>query len=181
MRTTTTLTTVAAALIAAALAAASPASAASNTQIVAFTVTSGTLAISPGTPAVGTHSTLTNGITGASIDLGLTTVADTRINSTGWAVSAATTDFTLTPGTTTITKTNATFAVPTTPLSVLGTSTFTTHTTPTAVDPTGNVANLVVASSTGINTATFNPQLSVTIPNGTATGIYTATITQTVV
>ena len=181
MRNTVALTAVASALLVGGLAAAGPASAASSTQVVAFTVAAGTLAITPGAPAVGISAATTGGLTTAAIDLGLTTVADTRISSTGWAVSAATTDFTLTPGTSSISKTNAAFSVPTAPLGVLGSATFTTTAAPTAVDASGNLSNLVVASATGITTATFSPQLAVTVPNGSATGLYTATITQTVV
>ena len=181
MRTTVVLTAVAAALTVGGLAAAGPASAATSTQIVAFTVANGTLAISPGIPAVGVNAALDGGRTAATIDLGLTTVADTRISSTGWAVSAATTDFTLLAGAGAIDKGNAKFSVPTAPLGVLGQATFTTDAAPTAVDASGNVANLVVATATGVNTATFSPQLQVTVPNGSSAGLYTATITQTVV
>ena len=181
MRTTVAVTAVAAALVVGGLAAAGPASAATSSQVVAFTVAAGTLAITPGTPAVGISAATSGGLTTAAIDLGLTTVADTRISSTGWAVSAATTDFAVTPGTSAISKANAKFSVPVAPLSVLGSATFTTDAAPTAVDAGGNVANLVVASATGINTATFSPQLAVTVPNGSATGLYTAPITQTVV
>ena len=181
MRTTVALTSVAAALTVGGLAAAGPASAATGSQVVAFTVAAGTLAITPGAPAVGVNASLTGGTTTASIDLGLTTVADTRISSTGWAVSAATTDFTVTPGTGSISRANAAFSVPAAPLNVLGSATFTTQAAPTAVDASGSVGNLVVATATGITTATFSPRLAVTVPNGSATGIYTATITQTVV
>ena len=166
---------------------ATPASAATGTEQVAFTVVDGTLAITAGTAAVGATSALVGGSTGASVGLGLTTVSDTRINSAGWSVSAATTDFTLTqaPGapTQTIPLANAKFSVPVAPVSVVGAPavTFTRRATPTAVDASGNVAGIVVATAIGVNTATFSPQLDTAVPNGSATGAYTGTITQTVV
>ena len=181
-----TISTAAAALMIGGLAA-TPALAASSNQVVAFTVADGLLAITPGTPATGVSSVLTGGKTTVTIDLGMTTVADTRVNSSGWSVSASTTDFTLTqaPGALSqvIAKTQAKFSVPLAPVSVLGSPavTFARLDAPTAVDSTGGVASLIVATATGVNTGTFGPQLQITIPNGSAVGAYTGTITQTVV
>ena len=177
------LTTAALALAAGGLAAAGPAVADSHTQSVAFTVANGTLAITPGTPATGATSALAGGLTTVTVPLGLTTITDTRISSVGWAVSAATTDFLLSAGSTTVTKSQAAFAVPVAPVSALGspTVTFVYAAAPTAVDATGTTSNLVVAVATGVNTGTFSPQLVVTIPNGSASGAYTSTVTQTVV
>ena len=177
------LTTVGAACAVLALSAATPAAADAATQTVAFTVASGTLSITPGTPATGTSSVLTGGATTATVSLGLTTIVDTRINSTGWAVSASTTDFLLSGTGSTIAKTLAKFAVPIAPTSVLGTPavTFTSAGTPVATDSTGTVGNLVVAVAVGVNTGTFSPQLIALVPNGSGVGSYTSTVTQTVV
>lgn len=165
------------------LTAASPALAASNTEPVAFTVVAGTLAITPGTPAAGVNSVLAGGVTTVAVPLGLTTITDTRVNSVGWAVSASTTDFALTAGSATVGKANAKFLVPVAPVSVLGAPavTFTYVSTPTAVDVNGTVSNLVVATAVGVNTGTFGPQVDVTVPNGSAVGAYTSTVTQTVI
>ena len=166
---------------------AAPASAATGIEPIAFTVLDGTLAITPGTAAAGATSALVGGSTGVTVGLGLTTVTDTRINSAGWSVGAATTDFALTqaPGATAqvIAMANAKFSVPLAPVGVVGTpaATFTRRSAPTAVDASGNLASLVVATATGVNTATFSPQLDIAVPNGSATGAYTATVTQTVV
>ena len=186
MRNVIVLSTTAAALVLGGLAA-TPALAATGSQIVAFTVADGVVAITPGTPALGVNSLLSGGVTTVSVALGVTTVLDSRIASTGWAVSASTTDFTLTqapgaPGQL-IPRANAKFSVPLAPLSVVGTPalTFARAASPQAVDANGNVANLVVATATGVNTATFAPQLDAVVPNGSPSGAYTGTITQTVV
>ena len=165
------------------LSAAVPAFAATGTESVAFTVAAGTLGITPGTAATGTSSALAGGVTTATVALGLSTVTDTRVNSIGWTVGAAVTDFTLASGTSTVAKAHAAFNLPTAPVSALGAPavTFTYIATPTAVDATGNLASLVVATAVGVNTGTFSPQLVVTIPNGSAVGAYTSTVTQTVV
>lgn len=186
MRNVIVLSTTTAALVIGGLAA-TPALAATGSQVVAFTVADGVLAITPGTPALGATSLLTGGVTTVTVPLGVTTVLDSRIASTGWAVSASTTDFTLTqvPGAPSlvILKANARFSVPLAPVSAVGTPalTFARVSVPQAVDATGTVANLVVATATGINTATFALQLDTVVPNGSPAGAYTGTITQTVV
>ena len=186
MRNAVVLSTTAAALVLGGLAA-TPALAATGSQVVAFTVADGVLAITPGTPALGVGSALSGGVTTVTVALGVTTVLDSRIGSSGWAVSASTTDFTLTqaPGAVgqVIPRANAKFSVPLAPLSVVGTPalTFTRVGTPQSVDANGNVANLVVATATGVNTGTFAPQLDAVVPNGSPAGAYTGTITQTVV
>lgn len=176
-------TTAGIALAVGAIALAGPALASSQTQAIAFTVANGTLSITPGTPATGTTSALAGGVTTVTVALGLTSIIDTRINSVGWAVSAATTDFVPSAGSGTVTKSHAAFAVPVAPVSALGSPavTFVYAATPTAVDATGTTGNLVVATATGVNTGTFSPELVVTIPNGSAAGAYTSTVTQTVV
>ena len=186
MRNAIVLSTTAAALVLGGLAA-TPALASTGSQVVAFTVADGVLAITPGTPAVGVSSLLSGGVTTVTVALGVTTVVDSRIASTGWAVSASTSDFTLTqaPGAAgqLIPRANARFSVPLAPLGVVGTPapTFARVSSPQAVDAGGNVANLVVATATGVNTGTFAPQLDAVVPNGSAAGAYTGTITQTVV
>ena len=160
-----------------------PAHAATGTEDVAFTVLTGTLSITPGAPAVGATASLSGGTTTATVGLGLTTVVDTRVASTGWAASANTTDFNTATGSGWMARTQSKFSVPNAPVSVIGTPavTFSYLANPTAVDSVGTVGGLVVATAVGVNTGTFSPVLTVVIPNGSTPGAYLGVVTQTVV
>jgi hypothetical protein len=151
-----------------------PASAADGTTTVALAVVDGTLAIVTTAAAPAATSSVVGTTRVVEAPLGLTTVTDTRAASTGWTLSAATTDFTPVTGAV-IPASAAKFYVSGTPTAVAGSPTFTTTTT---ADASGA---LVTAAASGINTVEVSPVLQVTVPSGAATGTYTGTVTQSVV
>lgn len=158
-------------------ATASPAAAATGDTTVEMTVADGELAIVV-TPAVtGLESALVSTQRRVTAPLGLTTVTDTRAASTGWVLSASTTDFTRTlPTAATIASSNAKFYISAAPTVVLGTVSFTSTTT--TASATGA---LVTASASGVNTVEVSPVLQVDVPNDAPTGVYAGTVTQSVV
>lgn len=206
MRKALALTTTAVALLGTGLLAA-PASAAcgatgdtcSGTTAVAFSVATGTIAIVPtaasagaaGAAGVVPSTVLTGSTAGVDVPLGSTQVVDLRLASTGWVMSAAVGDFALTGGGGTILKANAAFSVPALPTAVPATtllpsppvlSTFSSRTsTATPMDATSGKTQLLVCNSAGPNGAAFIPYLHVTPPTGTVSGVYTGTVTQSVV
>lgn len=147
---------------------------------VAFTVLSGTLAITTAGVATGVAQGLsgTSGVVTAS--LGLTQVTDTRIAGSGWTVSASASDFTPVGGGTAIPAAAASYYVPVAPLKVLGTHAHTVAAS-SAADAVGNGVALVTDVGAGVNTATFLPSVKITLPTGTAAVAYTGTVTQSVV
>lgn len=165
-----------------------------TTTLTAVTVGSGTLsvaAVAPVGAVVGVSSPVatlsspvtssTSGITTASGSLPVTTVIDTRLSSTGWTASASTTDFTQVGGTATIPASAAKFSASSV-AATLGDPDLAVTSQPAG---SGSAA-LVTASarsgatSIGANTVAYTPAISLTIPNGTAAGVYTATVTQSV-
>lgn len=186
MRKTLALTTAVAA-IGVGLAA-SPASAACTDNVlnvcassttVAIAVEAGTIAI-VATPAATNLASVITGTTNVqTVDLGLTTVTDTRLTSTGWTVSAASTVLTPTVTGTAIPASAASFYVPAAGTNVVGTNTVTRAAT-TAAGAVANGVTLVSSSGSGVNTTTYTPYLKLTIPSGTAALSYTATVTQSV-
>lgn len=163
--------------------AAAPASAACTqgdlkcgTTTVALTVLDGQLVISTTAVAAGASSSLVGTERVITAPLGLTTVTDTRAGSSGWVLSASTTDFSRTvPSAATIPASAAKFYVQAAPTKVLGTVTYTSTTTP---DASGT---LVDADATGVNTTEVVPVLQVTVPEAAGTGVYAGTVTQSVV
>ncbi len=140
------------------------------------TITAGLLTITaPATASLGTGTPGTT-ITG---DLGTTQVTDDRGFGASWTVTVSATPFTTGGGTEaeTIPPANVTYTI--TGLSqATGTATFTT--TP-ATTLTTTPQDIVTATNVGGNTtATWNPQIQVTIPPSAIAGQYTATITQSV-
>lgn len=158
-------------------ATAAPAQAATGTTTVPLTVVDGSLAIVSTVAATGVSSAITGTSREISSSLGLTTITDTRAASTGWTLTASTTDFTNSAASpaVTILKANAKFSVPDAPITLLGTATYTRTSSP------NTSGSLVVSSASGINTATVLPLLTVSVPNTAATGLYTGTVTQSVV
>lgn len=150
---------------------------------VAVTVATGTLSLTAvaataggaplGSATIGTGATPTV-LQGA--DLTLTTVTDTRTNSTGWTVTGSITDFTGTPGT--IAKAKTTLTVPAAATAVLGTIASQTRSTGSTPNGAGPVT-LITVTTTGVNTVTYTPRVAVDV-NGAAPGAYTATLTQSV-
>ena len=142
---------------------------------VTFSVTTGALSMTaPDTADLGSGAPGTT-ITGA---LGAVTVTDDRATLGGtWAATAAATDFTTGAGTPdeTIPATDAAY----TPGAITTTGRVTATGTPVRLDST---AQTVVAgtAAVGNNTASWDPTIAVDVPADSVTGVYTATLTQSV-
>ena len=175
MRKVTALTAAAAATLALA-AVAAPAHAADGTTTVALTVEDGTLAITTTPAAAGVSSSLVGTSRVIVSPLGLTTITDTRAASTGWNLTARTTDFTNSTTAATIAAANASFYVDAAPTRVLGTVQYTY--TPSSAPSSGQLAK---ASASGVSTTELTPVLKVAVPNDAGTGLYAGTVTQSVV
>lgn len=143
-----------------------------------ITVQGGTLAITVPTDA-GNLGTRANTVAGGTISgpLGQVQVNDARsaVAGSGWVASVISTAFTPPAG-------------PAIPASAVGytagTITKVGTATYTANDPVNltGVAPAVTASGiTGDNSATWNPTINVAVPGGMAAGVYSATITHSVV
>lgn len=182
MRKALAVGTVAASLAALAVTG-SPAFAADGETTVSFTVVEGTLAIAvtPAATAVNTSVLGTSKI--ADISLGATTVNDTRSTTSGWSYSAAVlADYTSTTTTATIAKTASSFWIPAAPTSTLGSPTFPVRvSSPTAVKSDGTSGELLKASASTANDATFTPFLRVTVSSTAPLEAFTGTVTQSVV
>lgn len=167
---------VAAAAIGLGLVAATALPAVADDTVVTFTITGGTLTIDAPTSAnLGSVVSATTSISGP---MGAVTVTDDRGLLDGtWTATAISTDFT-TGGATapeTIPNINVTYS----PGSGThtGTGTFTSG--------PGGIINVPRVAFTGTdlvgdNTATWNPTLDITIPDGTVVGVYTGTVTHSV-
>ncbi|MDP3713079.1 MAG: hypothetical protein Q8R60_11425 [Mycobacteriales bacterium] len=186
MRTTTTalaLTAVAAATLGM---TATPAAAACSDNVlnvcsgettVALVVDAGTIAIAVAPAATNLTSVLSGTDNVQTVSLGLTTVTDTRLTSTGWSVSATSSD--LTNGGSSIAASATSFYVPAAATSVLGGHTISRLAT-TAGDAVASGAVLVTDTGDGVNTAEFTPYMKVVIPSGTSALTYAGTVTQSV-
>jgi hypothetical protein len=151
---------------------------------VTFTLTGGSLAVTqPSATATltggGIASIAGTALTGA---LGSTTVNDTRGGVTGWTSTIAQTTA-LSNGTTTIpvgnTKAWVAGAITPTGVAVVTSGTYVSQLTGLAL--TGSAQNFVTATAVvGVNSATFNPQIAVTVPSDATVGDYSGVITQTV-
>ena len=198
MRKTLAVTLVGAAL--AAVGAAVPASACTlgdltcGTTDVAFTVAAGTLSIVTTPATVGTAanpgaaptSIVSGGSTSVTVPLGATTVTDLRVASTGWSMTATAPTFVLaTDATKTIAKTGASFYVPALPTADVTAgapllSTFSARSSSPQAVNAGGSATILTSNSSGPNAAVFTPYLQVAVPSGSASGLYTGTVTQSV-
>ena len=141
------------------------------------TVTGGVLSISVPTDA-GNLGTRANSVGGGTISgpLGQVQVDDARSAAagSGWVASAISTAFTPSAG-----PAIAASAVGYTagPIVQVGTATYTAN---NPANLTG-VAPVVTATGiTGHNSAAWNPSISVAVPGGMAAGVYSATITHSV-
>jgi hypothetical protein len=128
--------------------------------------------------AAGNLGTGTNTVAGETISgpLGQVQVNDARnaAAGSGWVASVISTAFTPSAGP----------AIPASavgysagPITQVGTATYTPN------DPgnlTGVVAAITATGITGDNSATWTPTITVTVPGGMAPGVYTATITHSV-
>jgi hypothetical protein len=161
------------------LAAAVPASAAGPGQSSAtITVTGGALSITVPTDA-GNLGTRANSVLGGTVSgpLGVVQVNDARSAAagSGWVVSVISTAFTP-PAGPAIAASAVGYVAGT--ITKVGTATY------TANDPgnlTGVVSAVTATGITGDNSATWNPTITVTVPGGMAAGVYSATITHSVV
>jgi hypothetical protein len=164
-------------LIAVGIALPTPAYAAPGDTSASITVTGGSLSITVPI-AAGNLGTSANTVVGETISgpLGQVQVNDSRnaAAGSGWVVSVISTAFTPPAGP----------AIPASAVSYtaglitqVGTATY------TADDPTDLTAVVPAVTATGItgdNSATWTPTITVTVPGGMAPGVYSATITHSV-
>lgn len=154
---------------------AAPASAVPTSATV--TVTGGSLSITVPTSA-GNLGTRANTVSGGVISgpLGSVQVNDARSAAagSGWVASVISTAFTPPAG-----PTIGAAAVGYTAgaITQVGTATFTANDPP---DLTGVVPAVTATGITGDNSATWNPTINVTVGGGKAAGVYSATITHSV-
>jgi hypothetical protein len=154
-------------------------------QSVTFSLTGSSLSIAePGTTATLTGGSLL-GVAGSSItgSLGATTVTDQRGSLLGWT-SKVTGTTAFTNGSTTIPVTAAKVWVPaggitTTGIVVASQGLYLLEASGLAL--TSSAQTLVTgAAAVGNNSATFTPQIAVTIPSNATAGDYSGVVTQTV-
>jgi hypothetical protein len=152
------------------LALAGPASAAPSTAT--FVVTGGTLDIAvPASVNLGSVTASSAAQSLTNVALGAVTVTDGRGVSSGWVATASATDFTgpqTLPG--------ASVYSPTAASATNATVTAAADQTLTTSAATVQTATLAV----GVNSATWNPTVTVTIPANALAGTYSSTITQSV-
>jgi hypothetical protein len=174
MRTGPCLVAITAALLT--LVIALPASADTTTATV--TVTGGSLSISA-PPAAGNLGSRANTVAGGTISgsLGVVQVNDARSAAagSGWVASVISTAFTP-PSGPAIAASAVSYSAGA--ITKTGTATFTAN---NPEDLTGVVPAVTATGITGDNSASWNPSINVTIPGGVAAGIYSATITHSVV
>jgi hypothetical protein len=143
-----------------------------------ITITGGTLAISVPSAAVdlGTRADTVGGGT-ISGQLGSVQVTDARSAAagSGWVASVISSAFTP-PAGPAIPASNVSYT--TGPITKVGTATYTAD---DPADLTGVAPAVTASGITGDNSATWNPTINVAVPGGMAAGVYTATITHSVV
>jgi hypothetical protein len=141
-----------------------------------LTILAGSLSITVPTGPVNLGSRA-NTVSSGTISgpLGQVQVNDARSGSAGWVVSVISGDFTPTSGA----------AIPAAALSyTVGTITKVGTATYAANDPANLEGQSVAITATGVtgdNSATWNPTIHVVVPGGMAAGVYSATITHSVV
>lgn len=159
-----------------ALGIAAPAGAAQTTTAT-VTVTGGSLSISVPVDA-GNLGTRANTVQAGTISgpLGQVQVNDARgaAAGSGWVASVISTAFTPLSGPT---IGAAAVGYSAGPITKVGTATFTANDPP---DLTGVVPAVTATGITGDNSATWNPIITVTIAGGKAAGVYSGTITHSV-
>ncbi|GAB2463260.1 hypothetical protein GCM10027187_34090 [Streptosporangium sandarakinum] len=154
-----------------------PATAASDDTIVTFTIDSGDLTINaPDSVDLGSVASDATSISGP---MGPVTVTDKRgVLNGSWTATAISTDFTTGAATPpeTVPNINVTYT-PGAATATTGTGTFTPG--------PGGIINVPRVAFTGTdlvgdNSATWNPTLTITIPDGRVAGTYTGTVTHSV-
>jgi hypothetical protein len=155
-----------------------PASADSGTSAATITVTGGSLSITVPTDA-GNLGTRTNSVGGGTISgpLGQVVVSDARSGAagSGWVTSVISSAFTP-PAGPAIAASAVSYTAGT--ITKVGTATYTANDPPAL---TGVSAAVTATGITGDNSASWNPTIHVAVPGGMAAGIYSATITHSVV
>jgi hypothetical protein len=142
-----------------------------------ITITGGALEISAPTDSA-SLGTIVNTVGGGTVSgqLGIVRVSDARSAAagSGWVASAISSAFTP-PAGPAIAASAVSYSAGT--ITKVGTATY------TANDPSSLTGVSPVVTATGItgdNSATWNPTLSVAVPGGTAAGVYSATVTHSV-
>jgi hypothetical protein len=142
------------------------------------TLQGGVLAITVPT-AAGNLGTQANSVGGGTISgsLGQVQVTDARSAAagSGWVASVISTAFTP-PAGPAIPASAVGYTVG--PITKVGTATYTAN---NPVNLTGVAPALTATGITGDNSATWTPTINVAVPGGFAAGVYTATITHSVV
>ncbi len=161
-----------------ALGVASPASAVPGVTTATITVQGGSLSITVPT-AAGNLGTAVNTVSGEAIagPLGVVQVNDARSAAagSGWVASVIASAFTP-PAGPAIAASAVSYTAGT--ITKVGTATY------TANDPgnlTGVAPAVTATGITGDNSATWNPTINVAVPGGMAAGVYSATVTHSVV
>ncbi len=148
-----------------------PASAADT--VTTFSVNGGSLSVtaqpSAGLAPVADEGTTTTG------SLGAVTVTDDRSGVAGWVASATSTAFSRAGG-----GSATTGAISYTTGTVATSGTVTATAAPVNTDVQTVVAVVTATAVSGDNTASWTPDLSVTLPVGALTGVYTGTVTTSV-
>jgi hypothetical protein len=166
------------AALAAMLTLAHAASAAAGATTATVTVTGGALSITVAADA-GNLGTQANTVSGTTISgsLGQVQVNDARSAAagSGWVASVISTAFTPPSGPT---IGAAAISYTAGPIVKVGTATFTANDPPNL---TGVVPAVTATGITGDNSATWNPTITVTVAGGKAAGVYSGTITHSVV
>lgn len=143
-----------------------------------ITVTGGALSITVPTDA-GNLGTRADSVLGGTISgaLGAVQVNDARsaVAGSGWVVSVISSAFTP-PSGPAIAASAVGYIAGT--ITKVGTATYTAN---DPVNLTGVSPAVTATGITGDNSATWNPTITVTVPGSTAAGVYSATITHSVV
>lgn len=152
--------------------------AAGGASTATITVTGGVLAISVPTDA-GNLGSLADTVGGGTISgpLGQVQVNDARAAAagSGWVASVISTAFTP-PSGPAIPASDVSYAAGV--ITKVGTATYTAN---DPSDLTGVVPAVTATGITGDNSATWDPTITVTVDGGMAAGVYSATITHSVV
>jgi hypothetical protein len=152
--------------------------AAADTTTATVTVTGGSLSITA-PPAAGNLGSRANTVAGGTISgsLGVVQVNDARSAAagSGWVASVISTAFTPSSGPA-IAASAVSYSVGA--ITKTGTATFTAN---NPEDLTAVVPAVTATGITGDNSASWNPSITVAVPGGVAAGVYSATITHSVV
>jgi hypothetical protein len=142
-----------------------------------FTITGGALAITAPTATVPLGTAAASpGTQDIGAALGNVTVTDGRGGVAGWVASVISTAFTPPAPAIAVTASAVLYATPA--ATVTGTATVTAQ---NANGPIGVMPVQTATLVTGANTATWSPTVTVHVPAGAQPGVYTATLTHSIV